>query len=172
MLIEMLIDDLMKVVRTASDANTSNAQASSRWCQKAASDDKTIRCTDEFSMMSKKLHLDDRMHWRIFDFAKRLHLTLKQSDALTDFRFCQKTASDSETIKCIDEFSILSESCIWLWNNQMHWQIDYDLAVSATDVVTRFWLMTQTNRRQTDKTNRKQTNRRQNVKNETMLADC
>ena len=65
-----------------------------------------------------------QMHWRVFDVVKRLHLTLKRSDALTNFRFCQKTASDSKTITYTDEFSVyLSENCIWLWNNQMHWRI-------------------------------------------------
>ena len=58
--------------------------------------------------------------------------------------FCQKIASDFETIKCIDKFSILSKNCIlmiecidgfsilskgciWFWNNQMHWRI-FDLS--------------------------------------------
>ena len=62
MLIEMLFDDLMKFAKAAFDADTSNAQTSFRCCQKAAPDAETIRCIDEFSMMSKRLHPDNRMH--------------------------------------------------------------------------------------------------------------
>ena len=31
--------------------------------------------------------------------------------------------STTETIGCIDGFSILSKNCIWQWNDQMHWRI-------------------------------------------------
>ena len=63
-----------------------------------------IKCTDGFSMLSEMLHL-----------------TLKRSNALTNFRWCQKNCI--LMIECIGEFSILSKNCIWFWNNQMHWQI-------------------------------------------------
>ena len=60
MLIEMLIDDLMKFVRVAFDAkNASDALTNFRCCQKTAFDAETIRCIDEFSMMSKKLHSEN-----------------------------------------------------------------------------------------------------------------
>ena len=107
--------------RAASNADTSNALA-------------------DFPILSKNCTWlwNDQMHWRIFDEVRKA--APWWSNALTNFRFCQKTAPDAETIKCIDGFSILSEGCTWLWNSQMHWRIDYDLAVSATDVVARFWL--------------------------------
>ena len=85
MLIEMLIDDLMKFVRTAFDAEA-------------------VECTNEFSVMSG-----------------RLHLTMKRSDALTSLRWCQKGCT--LMIECIGGFSILSKNCIWFWNNQVHWRI-------------------------------------------------
>ena len=59
------------------------------------------------------------------DFAKKLHLTLKRSDALTNFRWCQKGCT--LMIECTDGFSVLSESCTWRWNGQMHWRI-FDVA--------------------------------------------
>ena len=160
-LIEMLFDDLMEFVKTASDVDdASNAQTNLRCCQKCctqrwndrvhwrvcgfvrkiASDDVTVRCTDGFS-----------------NFVKKLHLTLKQSDALTNFRWCQKGCT--LMIECIDEFSILSENCIWRWNDQMHWRIDYDLAVSVTNVMTKFWLFDDADKSQTDKRNESQTDR-------------
>ena len=58
-----------------------------RFCQRAASDSETVRCIDGFSMMSERLHPDDRVHWRVFDFVRELHLTLRRSDALADFLF-------------------------------------------------------------------------------------
>ena len=74
-------------------------------------------------MMSERLHLDGRMHWRVFDFVKRLHLILRQSSALADFRFCQRTAFDSEAVRCIGRFSVLPEGCIWRWDGQVHWRV-------------------------------------------------
>ena len=78
------------------------------------------------------------MHWRVSDFyVRKLHLTLRQSDALTGYLcICQKTEFDVETVKCTDGFSMMSERLYP--DDQMHWRIDYGLAVSATDVVTRF----------------------------------
>ena len=119
---------------------------------------------------------------------------------------CQKNCT--LIIECIDGLTILSESCIWLWNNQMHWRIleflsknciwfwnnqmhwrvfeflsenctlmiecidgfSIYLAISATDVMARFWLYDvgrqadgrtaekQTDRKQTDRTKRQKWN--------------
>ena len=90
--------------RAASNADTSNALAS-------------------FPVLSKNCTWlwDGQMHWRIFDFAKKLHLTMKRSGALTGFPWCQKNCI--LMIECIDGFSILSKSCTWLWGNQMHWRV-------------------------------------------------
>ena len=101
----------------------SGALTGFRFCQKAALDDETVRCIDGFPICQKGCtwQWDCQMHWRIFDlpenctliieciggltgFAKKLHLTLKRSDALTGFRYCQK-------------------GCIWFWNSQTHWRI-------------------------------------------------
>ena len=83
----------------------SDALAGLRFCQKTAFNSETVRCIDEFSMMSKRLHLDDRMHWRVF-------------------RFCQKTASNSETVRCIDGFSMMSKRLHP--DDRMHWRV-FDL---------------------------------------------
>ena len=119
-LIEMLIDDLMEFVRTAFDADTSNALTNFR-CQKCCIRrlKRSVRCTDEFSILSENCiwRWNDQMHWRVFDFVKKLHLTLKRSDALTDFRWCQK-------------------GCIWLWNSQIHWRIFDFCQKTASDAET------------------------------------
>ena len=74
--------------------------------KKIATDDETIRCTDEFSNLSENCtwHWNNQMYWRIFKFARKLHLTLKRSNALTSWQWCQK-------------------HCIWRWNDRMHWRI-------------------------------------------------
>ena len=145
MLIEMLIDDLMRFVKVAFDVeNASNALTNFRCCQKTASDAETIKCIDRFAS------------------------------------FCQKTASDSETIRCIDGFSIMPKKLHS--DDRVHWRIGgfvkklhltmkrsgaltgfrYDLAVSVTNVVARFWLFDDASRqtsRQTNQTVDKQTER-------------
>ena len=72
-LIEVLIDGLMRFrqgcirrwyVRCTGEF--------AMFCQKAASDSETVRCTDGFPIISKRLHSDDRMHWRVFDFSRCL----------------------------------------------------------------------------------------------------
>ena len=125
----------------------SNALANFRYCQKTAF--WWSNALTGLTMMSKKLHSDARMHWRIFDIVRKT--ALWWSNALTGF-------------------SVLLESCIWRWNDQMHWRIDYDLAISVTDVMARFWLYDagrqageriakrQTSRKQTNKTKRQKWN--------------
>ena len=101
---------------------------------------------------------NNQMHWRVFDFVRRLHLTLKRSNALTNFRvFVKKLHLILKQSNALTNFRIffLSEGCIWFWNNQMHWRVDYDFAVSITSVVARFWLMTQTDRQTNKQTNRR-----------------
>ena len=51
-------------------------------CQRAAPDAEAVRCTGGFSMMPERLHPDDRVHWRVSDIARELHLTLRRSGAL------------------------------------------------------------------------------------------
>ena len=67
--------------------DASNAQASFRVCQKVAPDFETVRCIGGFSILSEDCIWlwNSQMHWRVFDIVRKLHLTLKQSDALTDF---------------------------------------------------------------------------------------
>ena len=191
MLIEVLIDDLMKFARAASDAeDASDAQTNFRFCQRTASDAETIKCIDGFDddvkktaswwsnaladlTMSERLHLDDLMHWRVGGFARRLHLTMRRSDALAGFRFCQEGCT--LMIECIGGlFVFLPKSCTWRWNDQMHWRIfdlfrclGYRCSGEVFDC-----LVTQAGRRQTDETGRRQAGKRQNVKNEAVLADC
>ena len=121
---------------------------------------------------------EGQVHWRIFDDAKKT--APWWSDALTNFRWCQKSCT--LMIECIDGFSILSEGCTWLWDSQMHWRIwrwcqkcyilmiectgefSINFAVSVTDAVARFltvWWRRQaggqtggSGRRQTDKARR------------------
>ena len=48
-----------------------------------------------FEFLSKNCiwHWNSQMHWRVFEFVKKLHLILKQSNALTNFLcICQKIA--------------------------------------------------------------------------------
>ena len=100
----------------------------------------------DLTMMPEKLHLDDWMHWQIDGFAKRLHLKLRRSDALTNFRvFVRKlhlTMKLSDTLTsfrfvkklhltlkrsdALTNWRVLSKNCIWLWNSQMHWRV-FDL---------------------------------------------
>ena len=132
MLIEMLFDDLMKFFAGLHPTLIRQMHwRVFRFCQKAAPDSETIRCTDEFSILSESCtwRWNDQMHWRIFDVARKLHLTLKRSDALTNFRWCQKGCI--LMIECIGGFPIY-------------------LAVSTTGVVARFWLFGDADR-QTDK---------------------
>ena len=70
MLIEVLIDDLIEFVRAAFDVDTSNALAGfSMFCQNAAFNVEAVGCTDEFA-----------------DLSERLHLTMRRSGALANFR--------------------------------------------------------------------------------------
>ena len=99
-----------------------------------------------------------QMHWRVFEFVRKaafntetigciggltifdrgLHLTLRRSDALADLRVCLlsgcKIASYWRCQKCC----ILMIECIGGFSIY--------LAVSTTDVVANFWLMTQAGR--------------------------
>ena len=105
-LIEVLFDNLMKFAKGCIR----------RWgC---------VRCTNKLTVMPKdcnwlwdgQVHWriseflsknciwlwNNQMHWRVFDFVRRLHLTLKRSDALTNFRWCQKGCT--LMIECIGGF--------------------------------------------------------------------
>ena len=125
MLIEVLFNGLMEFARAASDVDTSDAQASFRWCQKAAPDS-----------------WDDQVHWRIFDFVRKT--ALWWSNALAGFRYCQKTAPYAETVRCIGGFSVyLSKNCIWRWGGQVHWRVfDFvkglHLILKRSDALTDF----------------------------------
>ena len=115
------VDNLMKFTKTAFDVDAEavkcidrfdnvkktafwrlNALTDWRFCQKIASDVETIKCINEFSNFVKKLHLTLKQsnaltNFRVF--VKKLHLILKQSNALTNLT--------------------MSENCIWRWNDQM-----------------------------------------------------
>ena len=61
------------------------------------------------------------MHRRVFGDVRRLHLTLRQSDALTNFRFVKRLHSNDRMHWRV--FRFLSKNCIWRWNDQMHWRV-------------------------------------------------
>ena len=118
MLIEILIDDLMGFVRAASDADTSDALTG-------------------FPILPKNCNWlwNNQMHWRIYCvFVKRLHLTLRRSNALTDFRWCQENCI--LMLECTGGFSILPKNCIWRWNDQMHWRVFDFCQKTASDSET------------------------------------
>ena len=91
-----------------------------------------------------------QMHWRVFGFLPvRLHPTLRRLDALAGWRCFAKglylTLKQSDALTGL---RILPESCTWHWGSQVHWRflnfrrrLDVFLAVSATGVVARFWLI-------------------------------
>ena len=118
--------------RIASDAETVRCIDKFRFCQKVAPDVKTIRCTDKFPSLCSLSNCktasywryqkcctqrwNGRMHWQIFDVIRKT--ALWWSNALTIFLcICQRTAFNAETIECIENFSILSKSWIWRWND-------------------------------------------------------
>ena len=157
MLIEMLFNDLMKFVRTAFDAeNASDALTNFRFCQKTAPDAETVRCTDGFSMMSGRLHPYDRMHWRVFDIVKNAAPdaeTIRCTDGFSMmpgrlhsddrmhwrvFGVAKNAAPNAETIGSTGGFPIFVRGLHPTLIRQMHWRVDYDLAVSTTGVVARF----------------------------------
>ena len=103
MLIEVLIGGLMGFARAASDAeDASDALTGFRCCQRAAPDAEAVRCTGGFSMMPERLHPDDRVHWRVSDIARELHLTLRRSGALAGLTMMPKrlylTLRQSDTL--------------------------------------------------------------------------
>ena len=77
------------------------------------------------------------MHWKFFDFVKKLNLTMKRLNALTSFRYDLAVSATDIIAK------------FWLC----------DLAVSITDVVAKLWLFNDANKSQTEKQNEPQTNK-------------
>ena len=107
--------------KTASDIETIKCiDEFSNFCQKTAFDIETIRCIDEFSNLSENCIWlwNNQMHWRIFCvFVRKLHF-----DDRMHWRIFDLSKGCILMMKCIDGFSIY-------------------LAVSATNVVAKFWLM-------------------------------
>ena len=68
--------------------------------RKAAPDDEAVRCTGGFAMVPGRLHPDDRVHWRVCEFARRLHPTLRRSGALAKFLFFFSLATKLRAASC------------------------------------------------------------------------
>ena len=100
----------------------SNALTGFRYCQKIIFDAETIKCIDEFSMLSKNCILIIECIDKFDDDVKKI--AFWRLNALTNWRFCQKIAFDAEKIKCIDEFSMMSKKLHF--DNWMHGRI-FDL---------------------------------------------